>query len=108
MNEQLNRQFIVLHHQVFKRFDFGMRIAVAEIPGHGDVAINVQGGAGFDYPEIVDVDPVGATVLIEHNLTVVRMLCDRVIAMHLGAKIDDGLPDTVLANETVVRAYVGE
>jgi len=50
----------------------------------------------------------GTVVLIEHNLPVVRMLCDRVIAMHLGAKIDDGLPDAVLANETVVRAYVGE
>ncbi|MFO1189966.1 MAG: ABC transporter ATP-binding protein [Alphaproteobacteria bacterium] len=53
-------------------------------------------------------DHGGTVVLIEHNLTVVRLLCDRVIAMHLGAKIDDGLPDAVLANETVVRAYVGE
>lgn len=50
----------------------------------------------------------GTIVLVEHNLTVVRMLCDRLVAMNLGAKIAEGPPAEVLRNEAVVRAYLGE
>lgn len=50
----------------------------------------------------------GTVVIIEHNLSVLRLLCDRMIAMHLGEKIAEGTPASVLGDERVVRAYLGE
>ncbi len=53
-------------------------------------------------------DRGGTVLLVEHNLTVVRALCDTLVAMNLGRKIAEGDPAHVLAHETVVRAYLGE
>lgn len=47
-------------------------------------------------------------VMIEHNLDVLRALCDRILALHLGELVVSGTPDEVLGHPKVVNSYVGE
>jgi branched-chain amino acid transport system ATP-binding protein len=47
-------------------------------------------------------------VLIEHDLTFVVGMADRVLVMDYGRKIAEGLPEEVLRTPEVVAAYVGE
>lgn len=47
-------------------------------------------------------------VLIEHDLTFVVGMADRVLVMDYGRKIAEGPPDEVLRKPEVVAAYVGE
>ena len=49
-----------------------------------------------------------AVILVEHVMTAVRALCDRVMVMNAGAKIAEGPPDEVLRNAAVIRAYLGD
>ncbi|WP_144108254.1 ABC transporter ATP-binding protein [Paraburkholderia sp. BCC1886] len=51
----------------------------------------------------------GVTVLIiEHVMKVIMGLSDRVIVMHLGELIADGVPAEVVAQPNVLKAYFGE
>lgn len=58
---------------------------------------------------IIDVnDEFGTTVaLIEHDMSVVMDLSDRVVVLDYGQKIADGDPDTVKADQNVIDAYLG-
>lgn len=47
-------------------------------------------------------------VMIEHDMGVVMDLSDRVIVLDFGKVIASGLPDEVMNNEHVKRAYLGE
>lgn len=50
----------------------------------------------------------GVTVLlVEHVMTAVRALCDRCVVMSSGRKIAEGATEDVLADKTVVEAYLG-
>ena len=51
---------------------------------------------------------VKAVVLIEHDMSLIQALSDRVIAMDYGRVMAQGLPAEVLANPDVQRAYLGE
>ncbi len=58
---------------------------------------------------VLDVnDEFGTTiVLIEHDMSVVMDISDRVVVLDYGRKIADGSPDEVRANKEVIDAYLG-
>jgi branched-chain amino acid transport system ATP-binding protein len=53
-------------------------------------------------------DELGTTiVLIEHDMSVVMDLSDRVVVLDVGQKIGEGTPDEVKQNPQVIQAYLG-
>jgi branched-chain amino acid transport system ATP-binding protein len=53
-------------------------------------------------------DEFGTTIaLIEHDMSVVMDISDRVVVLDYGRKIADGSPDQVRANQDVIDAYLG-
>jgi branched-chain amino acid transport system ATP-binding protein len=58
---------------------------------------------------ILDVnDEFGTTIcLIEHDMSVVMDISDRVVVLDYGRKIGDGTPDEIKKNEAVITAYLG-
>jgi branched-chain amino acid transport system ATP-binding protein len=58
---------------------------------------------------ILDVnDQYGTTIaLIEHDMSVVMDLADRVVVLDYGKQLADGTPDEVQKNQAVIDAYLG-
>ena len=58
---------------------------------------------------ILDVnDEFGTTIaLIEHDMSVVMDLADRVVVLDYGKMLADGTPDEVQKNQAVIDAYLG-
>jgi ABC-type branched-subunit amino acid transport system ATPase component/ABC-type branched-subunit amino acid transport system permease subunit len=48
-----------------------------------------------------------AIVMIEHDMALISSLCERLVALELGAVIAEGPPAEVLASEAVLSSYLG-
>lgn len=47
-------------------------------------------------------------ILVEHDMDLIRALCDRLYVMDSGELLAEGLPNQVLARKDVLEAYLGE
>jgi len=47
-------------------------------------------------------------LLVEHDMSVVFSVSERIVVMHQGMVIADGMPDAIRENEKVKEAYLGE
>ncbi|MCK9229193.1 MAG: ABC transporter ATP-binding protein [Syntrophales bacterium] len=47
-------------------------------------------------------------ILVEHDMSVVMSLSDRVVALNFGRKLAEGSPEEIQENTEVIRAYLGD
>jgi ABC-type branched-subunit amino acid transport system ATPase component len=49
-----------------------------------------------------------SVILVEHNMNIIRSLCDHLIVMDAGRLLSEGKPEKVLSEKIVLEAYLGE
>jgi branched-chain amino acid transport system ATP-binding protein len=104
---------------VVGRLPYGLqkRVELARaLAAEPDMLLLDEPMAGMNHEEkedmcryILDVNEhFGTTiVLIEHDMSVVMDISDRVVVLDYGEKIADGTPDEVRSNQRVIDAYLG-
>jgi branched-chain amino acid transport system ATP-binding protein len=72
------------------------------------------GMASEQVPELMEtVDRIRTqgnktVVLVEHNMSVVMGVSDKITVMHLGKLLSEGTPEAIARDETVQQVYLGE
>lgn len=58
---------------------------------------------------ILRIRASGITIfMIEHVIKVIMRVSDRILVLHYGKKIAEGLPEEIIDNPDVIRAYLGD
>lgn len=47
-------------------------------------------------------------IMIEHVMKAIMTMCDRIIVLHHGQKLEEGTPDEISNSKTVIEVYLGE
>ena len=106
-------------HEMAANLSYGQRklLEVARaLATRSDIYLFDEPFAGL-FPKMVDalfniiqnLRRQGKTVvLIEHDMDLIRKICDRIIVMDSGALLSQGPPETVLAEKKVIEAYLGQ
>ncbi|MBI3965938.1 MAG: ABC transporter ATP-binding protein, partial [Chloroflexi bacterium] len=51
----------------------------------------------------------GTSILvIEHVMHAIMRLCDRIVVIHFGQQIAEGVPQEIASDKRVIEAYLGE
>lgn len=59
--------------------------------------------------QIIRLRELGLSVLIiEHDMSLIRQVCDRVYVLNFGHIIAHGTPDEIRSNPEVIKAYLGD
>ena len=80
-----------------------------------EILVLDEPAAGLDTHESIElgqrlrqlVDRGMGILLVDHDMTLVLSVCDRVVVLDFGEVIAEGDPDSVRSNERVRRAYLG-
>jgi branched-chain amino acid transport system ATP-binding protein len=49
-----------------------------------------------------------SVVVIEHQMSLIMEICDRIVVLNFGEKIAEGVPADIRSNQAVIAAYLGE
>lgn len=111
IHEKRHEQALSLSYGQRKLLEIGRAIAT-----DADIILFDEPYAGL-FPEMIkkvsDIlkklrEEGKAIVLVEHNMEIIRDLCDHLVVMDSGTVLAEGDPKTVLARRDVVEAYLGE
>jgi branched-chain amino acid transport system ATP-binding protein len=88
-------------------------LALATVP---KLMLLDEPSAGINFAEVGDlvnlikrIQKKGITVcLVEHKMRIVMSICERLIVLHHGRKIAEGLPSEVSKDQGVIKAYLGD
>ncbi len=114
--EKKNELAINLSYGQRKLLEIGRMLATSMVSGEPDIFLLDEPFAGL-FPHmarivesiIKELKEQGKTIiLIEHNMGLIRELCDYVFVMDEGKLLAEGDPEKVLEKKEVIEAYLGE
>lgn len=99
-----------------KLLEIARALAVSIVNGEADIFLFDEPFAGLFSHMVKTVEGIllelktrgKSVILIEHNINLIRNLCDYVFVMDSGKLLAEGNPEKVLAEKEVIEAYLGE
>ena len=58
--------------------------------------------------DLLEQKPGLTVVMVEHDMSVVMDLAERIIVVNNGVVLAEGLPDEIAVNQDVIKAYLGD
>jgi branched-chain amino acid transport system ATP-binding protein len=114
----LELESVANHLAVGLPFGTLKRVELARaLAGHPKLLLVDEPAGGLNHEEVAALgdilrairDQRGVTVLlVEHHMSLVMQVSDRVVVLDFGRKIAEGPPGEIQRNSDVIKAYLGE